>query len=250
MDLTTLALAKKYTNSQRIGYAEKKETTLTYDGTGTRLDFGDIGTYVKILDQPADLSGVYLVRFVYDGNEYEFHKDEILVQEDHTVQAITVDSFTVAFVLSVTETAAAAVEGVEPGTYVLDIEESMDWPRRYITEVHGAAVETVHKIDPKFIPTYPIIDMPDNNPVEISLELAQEIYARATAAEIPFAIRIVRNAVTEYFAIATSADFTKVLSDNTMHFTVILGEYRYTATINGGGSSATLTITGEAVSNE
>lgn len=156
MDLITLAMAKKYTD-EKAGYSEKP--VLTFNGNFTGKPLAD-GKFVKISDTPMDLNGMQKAIAtvhpdfvdIFGVATMEITKEQFTIQEADNGQYAIMDNNV--FVFSVTE----AGGDFSVGIYVLaQVEDGT--PVMWISRIEFA--ETIHTIDPKFIPgvVLPVVEL-------------------------------------------------------------------------------------------
>jgi hypothetical protein len=149
MDLLTLAMAKTYTD-QKAGYAE--ENKITVDGSGERFDILGSGsaTYVKVSDEPIDLSHVDRIDYKDLINKVEgtVTKENLNYVSIGGIEGVSVGDNELAVVYSFKANNELAPELV--GTYAV----------YYLIAFY---TETIHTIDPKFLP-------PMSNGINIDLD--------------------------------------------------------------------------------
>ena len=172
MDLTTIALEKQYTDSQRLGHID--QATLTFDGTvdESKVDawlglvFGgdDNGIFVKVSDAPLPIE---YVKTVTIGFYKEVPPDLTLDASKFLVELVDKEAFpgfwmlldtshTRAYVFVVETAIVIEEEGtipitLNPGTYYFVHRGG------YYTKT--VECETVHQIDAKFIPALDSLTM-------------------------------------------------------------------------------------------
>lgn len=137
MDMITLALAKKYTDSQRLAHITPG-TKLTFDGNREGLEvFEDDESYVYISTNTYDLNCVESFVLHIGNVSGTVAKGDFYVEGVADAQELflTDEGITVPMVLS--------IQGM--GTVILATDAS------YVSEITFA--ETIHTIDPKYIPT-------------------------------------------------------------------------------------------------
>lgn len=168
MDVVTLALAKQYTNSQRVAYTDPAKV-FTFDGDRTGKVVTELvtGKYVRISDVPMDFKTVTKITSQfhpvlaaafgipekqeltaesltvkdesYDGNEYQ------LLGTDDGYFAISITSNPVDIPLGLYVMCGTfgeqgiELDGIDPNETAMWV-SSVEFP------------ETIHPIDPKFIP--------------------------------------------------------------------------------------------------
>lgn len=153
MDIVTLAMAKAYTDSQRLGHVESKQ--ITYDGNGEKKDSLIEGlSVVKISDTLLDLSTVRRVVMKYhDGMEYVIGKENLVALEESGVM-ILAGYGEKPLVLSAQKNNGA---GLPDGLYVVDaVDENGESYHVSLIET-----ETIVPIDPKYLPgvCLPVVEL-------------------------------------------------------------------------------------------
>lgn len=150
MDVLTLALAKKYTDSQRLGYEENKE--IVWDGnTAGKYIIEEVLALVSTV--PMDLTSVERVTINNGLNEYITYDNSVLTvaELDENKSALMVGEFSL--VVSVTKN--YFLEGTEykTGTYLYFKNAE------YVSKVETK--ETIHTINPKFLPgvCLPVVEL-------------------------------------------------------------------------------------------
>lgn len=140
------AISKLKANGQ-IGYGEIK--TITYDGTGEKVDLGVGAAYAKIQDQPIDLSKATKIT-IWQYEEGYTTIEGFEVQSQSGMQAIMKPGVMNDYimVLSVSDNEM----GVPEGLYFADG-----------TSIYISSLEygTLHTIDPKYLPglTLPVFEL-------------------------------------------------------------------------------------------
>ena len=140
MDPVTLALAKKYSDSQRIGYAEPGKV-FTYDG-GEDAEFEEVGgeLLVKLSDGVFDLNKVKKIKCVLRNNGYvlEYSRDELTLSglgDGITCLEATYSNHTLPAIFASTAGGLYGFVSQQVG---------------YLSYVEFA--ETIHPIDQKYLP--------------------------------------------------------------------------------------------------
>lgn len=134
MDMITLATAKNYTDSQRLAYIETG-AVYTFNGNSEGKEFN--GTQVKIADVAPDLNNLAKVVGLMGGQQLEILKDDF--------EVVTADGEPQIQYAIYQETAMVSV--YKGALWVFCNPESEGY---YVTSIEFA--DTVHPIDPKFIP--------------------------------------------------------------------------------------------------
>ena len=151
MGVLTLAMAKAYTDSQRLAYIETTEG-LTFDGDRDGKE--SIGPCYKISDVPINVDDVTEIAIRDNSSEVILSKDAFEINRafDNGITAISgriesdSGSMEGVWVLSVGDNATFEGTSVAKGTYVCRAGSKV-----YVTEVRGVVIETIHPIDPKYI---------------------------------------------------------------------------------------------------
>lgn len=156
MDLITLAMAKKYTD-EKAGYVEKP--VFTYDGNGEVVDINGL-TFHRITDKFHDLNTLVKMEGFAYGSKMEFTADDITITGE-TDTSVAVQEGTVKYAGNdmVFILALKVLEGLEgvvalnTGVYVFSTDDA------YVSYLEFA--ETIHPIDPKFIPgaVLPVVEV-------------------------------------------------------------------------------------------
>ena len=176
MDLVTLALAKAYTDKQRLAHTEKK--VFTFDGNTSDKDLlpgENGGAYVKMTDEVIDMATVKSVYFSLAGVGFEedgFGKffeaqDNMIIVTDNSVlnpdDAYDVFAYLeIGTLIAVTVAETVEEDGLtlEKGTYVYcgPVRENLGDATLYISRIE---TETIHPIEPKFIPgvVLPVVEI-------------------------------------------------------------------------------------------
>lgn len=141
MDAITLALAKQYTNGQRIAWIDSQ--TLSFDGDVTGKETMELNSivYARIAESSIDVQSVSGVTLNMSGNEYKCAKSDLSALVEDGIGAVTaaMSNAEIIAVISVPPNH----EDVPSGTFV--IADGVN----YISRVE---TETIHQIDEKFIP--------------------------------------------------------------------------------------------------
>lgn len=154
MNIVTLAMAKAYTNSQRLGHVESKR--ITYDGKSEKIDMlgGNANTVAKISDEPFDLSTVCRLYLKFrDGMEIAVEKESITIYAEGGIEFIG-NNTALIFCMSVPENNDV---GLPAGLYVADgFDENGD--EFYVPRIE---TETIVPIDPKYLPgvCLPVVEL-------------------------------------------------------------------------------------------
>lgn len=174
MDAVTLAMAKKYTDSQRLGYsAYETFDQVSFDGNiadratipGEAL--GLSGTFVHASDSVFD-GGVAHKANVYTQNHWNYNVKNLRVDKSddgiwflfgelvasgviYEGERLLAMSFGAAF---------ADALGCPAGTYVWT--DTIEGICLYVGVFEGSFTETIHPIDPKFLPgvCLPVVELP------------------------------------------------------------------------------------------
>lgn len=137
---STLEEAKKYTDSQRLGYTEPN--VLTFDGNPDNI----VNEYmVKISDNVYDLNSIVSITFQMGDKTNKFDKSVIIHNDELSVGTEEYPAMVASF-----GDVVANILGIEPGTYFFYSVDPESNEKYYVSRVEFA--ETVHQIDPKFIP--------------------------------------------------------------------------------------------------
>ena len=146
MDMITLAMAKAYTNSQRLASVEPAKV-FTYDG-GEDAEFFDIaGLRVVLLSADVfDLSKIKRIKCIFElyGQEFEFADGDFELIDFNGYKAVQV---------SLGNKTAPVVIAHESGGLFGYAQEGFG----YCSYIEFA--ETVHPIDPKYLPPVDSITM-------------------------------------------------------------------------------------------
>ena len=154
MDEETLAMAKAYTDSQRLAYTELERGAISWDGNiDGRAKFpleylGSGGFLYHISSTFLRPSDIYQLTVFNPGTgvHSSVKITEFVVEPGVTIvygeYMSAIGSTSGILALSVN----GAVDDLPPGTYVFhrDID--------YIENIYGTVIETIHTIDPKYIP--------------------------------------------------------------------------------------------------
>lgn len=148
MDLITLAMAKGYTDKQRLAYAEGENQIITFDGDTTGKSV--VGNYVKVSNNTPDLNT--LVKMTYTRvpdngtvTTSETTKSSIVVTETEYGQFVS-ENNSVPYVKAFKK----PYDGYEVGLYTYCIRNNREESIDYYAPLEFA--ETVHTIDPKYLP--------------------------------------------------------------------------------------------------
>lgn len=188
-DPITLAMARAYTNSQRIAYSEGESKTLTWDGDTTNVeDLIDVSA-VKLTDDLVDLNTASSVTLkLFDGGTETLKKDQFLVVEEDGAQLLVFPDDERVLLISI----PAEVEGVNgTGLYV-----HLHEPDIYRFESVTIGTEVIHPIDPKFLPgvCLPVVELeteiiPDGSNIELT-EAEGNALTATVATGLPIVLKL------------------------------------------------------------
>lgn len=160
MDSVTLALAKAYTDSQRLAYSEWGVSLISFDGDivnrdavpGEALGLG--GTFVYASDEVISGGTVRTVD-VYakgtDGKDYVINAANPVIRiTDDGIGLVMGKAYTTECLAISFGSDIANLLSVSPGTYVWT--DTVSGAFCYVGSIHGNFTETIHPIDPKFLP--------------------------------------------------------------------------------------------------
>ena len=164
-DPITYAMAKAYSNSKG-GYIETVKEQIVFNGDtdgkavipGTNIGF-DEANFVMVSDKAfsaEELSGITIVR---NGEKVRYDNNEFKSSNNYGIVGIAIDLHDYALFF---DESAAATFGVDVGAYfAMSIDGS--W---YVAEV-STETETIHPIDPKFLPgvCLPVVETADINAI-------------------------------------------------------------------------------------
>lgn len=158
MDLATLTMAKKYTDSQRLAYASYETTdTIGFDGEiADKATFpGEIletsGTYVHVSDRVFD-GGYARTAHIKTAGGLIYSTTNLRVDKaDDDTWLLFGTAFSTERLLALSFVSSTAEQlGIPAGTYVWTGEITGTYC--YLHSVYGYFTETIHPIDPKFLP--------------------------------------------------------------------------------------------------
>ena len=191
MDLLTLSMAKKYTDSQRLGHTETK--AITWDGNTEGKHGINMGqfTLTKASDVPINVTAENLKRMVFTVTDkkdtrvenIDLSKLDVFISPDgNNITIIQSEGVEAPLAMIFPET----VEQMgEKGVYLLDIDLSGafgDGAHQYVSLLE---TETIHQIDQKFIPgvILPVVELTTHFPTDGSTaSLTAEESEQLTAA--------------------------------------------------------------------
>lgn len=159
MDIITLSMAKKYTDSQRLAYsAYDRDITLDFDGditdketfSGEALGVG--GTFVHVSD--IVFTGGTIISGSWKNNNGKLWKilnTSVITTDDGIVivMGTLLGKDIIPVVISFGSTISQML-GVSAGTYFLT--DDIYGSYCYVSSIMGRFIETIHTIDPKYLP--------------------------------------------------------------------------------------------------
>lgn len=202
MDMITLAMAKTYTDSQRLASIEYFPLDIVYDGDSTDKftiageDLGVDGTYVRVSDSVINGGTVKSVWYGNSGG----HIEEITNYHIESYEDIWMlyGTFHLEEHLLVLSCANAGV-GIPTGTYFL----SMPLPGEregFIYSLHGELTAVIHPIDPKYLPgvCLPVVELSTEPTVEGATLTKSESALMDALSGAPCIIKFPYNGMTTY----------------------------------------------------
>ena len=135
MDVLAVAMAKKYTDSQRLGYEETKELVWDGDTTG-KVILEEI--YVRVSEEPIDLTKI--VSFILSGIQIDASNSECNV--------VSMDEYTTT--LSLGE--APMIVSITEDHYVEDVGSTYYKGTYFLQGVTAVEMHELKTIDPKYLP--------------------------------------------------------------------------------------------------
>ena len=225
MDMITLAMAKKYADSQRLGYVTEVTVMLDAD---TEIDDDMGGSFVGI--EPAD------------ENMLEAGKSYTVTTDSGTYTAVCSALGDSSFVVGNAKVFGLVDTGESFGVFLFY--ESSNWVFLCLdynggSHMRVAEVGAVHTIDPKYLPGAEIIDMTEATSVEIPLAFAEEIKANALAGKTPCAIKAALTTGGDPIIAVPNAS---QVGDGTVKLYAAFLNLFLTVTITWGDTSATVAI--------
>lgn len=163
MDLLTLSLAKRYADEQRVAYTELERGSISWDGNVDGrakfpLEYLGSGGFLYHISstflRPSDID--QLTAFNPETGVHSSVKvTEFVVEPGVTIvygeymSAIGGTSGIMALSIN------GAVDDLPPGTYVFHRDTD------YIENIYGTVIETIHPIDPKYLPgvCLPVVEL-------------------------------------------------------------------------------------------
>lgn len=197
MDIPTLALAKAYTDSQRLAHVEVKKTALTFDGdiTGGNVTQMMEGIFIaKVSDDvfdPADFKGIELTRgefkiwcapgISYDEGLPLNMETALQDQRDSDMKQWFIQIEDNPVMLCQIEDVIGDGYSFEKGTYLMWYAAIEDVPIRYSSRVVFQS-ETIHPIDPKYIPAMDSLTLvsPDGTSYKVTADDSGNLTVTAT----------------------------------------------------------------------
>ena len=178
MDFITLAMAEKYTEAQRLGYsAYEIASRVGYSGVGSGQEvipgevLGASGSYVYVSSEVFTGGVVLSAKGEKSGGDtFEISNLRIEVSDDG-IWMLFGDLMGDRLLALSFGNATAQVIGVSAGTYVW--KEEISGADYWLGDLFGYFTETIHTIDPKFIPgaVLPVLDltsMHSEEPVQLN----------------------------------------------------------------------------------
>lgn len=214
MDMITLAMAKAYTNSQRLASVEPAKV-FTYDG-GEDAEFEEVGgtRLVKLADGVFDLNKVKNIKCVManTGTVLEYSRDEL------TLVGPT-DGLIYLEATYYSRTMPAVFTTVDGGLYGFS-----NMQMGYLSYIEFA--ETVHPIDPKFLPgvCLPVVELSTTFSTGAWFTDAEnELLTEAHAKNVPLVIKCNMNLGNSGVFENTAAVWSPVISGGIKVFVLSMG---------------------------
>ena len=211
MDMMTLAMAKSYTDSQRLAYDNSK--VITWDGDITDKPTGWFTNLHKVMDDVLDLESITrVVLSVYDGSTVEFTDFTIDRREEQFGLLTLTPQQGAPDLVQISD--GSYSPDIPKGTYLLGNSAQM-----WISRVECADIKT---IEPKFLPgvCLPVWDIGELPSYGNSRDFTAEENARMDAlveTKMPFILK----GTTDYGEFCCVMSYSKYYNDI---------EYKYIAT--------------------
>ena len=190
LDVLTLAAAKKYTDSQKLGSVETK--VITWDGNTegkVSVDSAEDGTRIhtlyKVSDDPVEITNDNIKR-ISSNSGVPLTGNQVIVQtftleNDATMTTVGVDETSAIIMVADKDLYLEGNLLAEKGVYFAVITIIETTRTEYIQSLE---LETVHQIDPKFIPEAPVFvpttEIPyGGEPAALTKEEGKELYRLA-----------------------------------------------------------------------
>lgn len=187
MDVVTLALARQYADSQRLAYAEEKEYVF-----GRGLHENEIVTffgypYYKVSNEAVDFNTVtsWTASHMINGNilEETLSKDELMLVSENTETGAVfflckTNSEIIIAISSSVDIPDETGNLLAGGTYLLCGEAEKE-----LVDSAQLTVETIHPIDPKYLPALDSITLNGADGKQYKLAVDESGALAATAIE-------------------------------------------------------------------
>jgi hypothetical protein len=152
MDITTLAMAKKYTD-QKAGYSEWTDGSIRWDGDTTdkiMISGEDMGVdfygsyYVRVTEKVIPSKNITKVTCYNKNHENGIYWENFRIEEIDGIAFVYCETYPIVIVIDAPDAPEIS------GTYAVDVRESLGW---YVATIDGKLTETIHPIDKKYLPS-------------------------------------------------------------------------------------------------